>query len=32
MVKSHHLTEVLSLELDQIISIPDVNPALLGRL
>lgn len=30
MVRSHHLTEVLNLELKQVISIPDVQPALVG--
>ena len=30
MIRSSHLTEVLSLDLAQIVSIPDVNSALLG--
>ena len=30
MVRSYHLTEVLSLDLHQIVPIPDINPALLG--
>jgi len=30
MVRSNHLTEVLSLNLQQVVSISDVNPALIG--